>query len=338
MTPLRIVAIGAIFFFTTVAWMFLGGTVVERTGESDGRLRHEVEALWGREHEQRAPRILVQRTTVALLTTEAVVDKQVLKTTTKSSTMKSHETTLVGSKITAGLELEHRKKGLLWWPTYAVDFAATYRFTLPPPASASGDVLSIDDDLFVEVPMSARGAVYDGFFVKIDGVDVPTQATTANSFTVTVPRGARDSIVVEVAYRSRGLGTWVYGLVGEGTDTAQLKDFDLQLTSNVGAVDFPIGTLSPTTRTNSGKRALLHWQFASLVTGQNIGVELPARLNPGPVAANFVLRTGEPAVLFHSDGDPRRRAEAIAAPDELLLSRRRLFRLPPAVCLPRRRR
>ena len=34
---------------------------------------------------------------------------------------------------------------------------------------------------------------------------------------------------------------------------------------------------------------MLAWTFDSLVTGQNIGVELPAKLNPGPVAARIAF-------------------------------------------------
>lgn len=287
MTPFRLAAVAVIFFCTTVAWMILGGTVVERTGETDGRLRQEVEALWGREHQQTAPRAIVQRTTTTLTTTEAFVDKQVLKTTAKTAALTALHSTLNGSAIDVSLQLEHRKKGLLWWPTYAVDFAGTYAFTLPPAATASGDIIAIDDAVLIEVPMSARGAVYDGFFVKLDGVEIATTATAENSFVVTVPRADKSTVVVEVAYRSRGLGTWVYGLVGNGTDTAQLKQFDLTLKSNVAAIDFPMGTLSPTTRKEIDGGAVLGWHFDSLVTGQSIGVELPAKLNPGPVAARI---------------------------------------------------
>lgn len=287
MTPLRLIAIAAIFFCTTLAWMVLGGTVVERTGESDGRLREEVEALWGREHRQTAPVMTVQRTSTVLTTTESVVDKTVTQTTKKTEATVELATTLQASTIDVGLDLQHRKKGLLWWPTYDVAFTGTYRFALPVPASSGGDVLAVDDDLQLEIPMSARGAVYDGFFVKLDGVVVPMQATTNNTFLVTLPRAGKSSVVVDVAYRSRGLGTWVYGLVGDGNDTAQLTKFDLALKSNVAAIDFPVGTLSPTTRVDSDAGAVVKWHFDSLVTGQSIGVELPAKLNPGPVAARI---------------------------------------------------
>lgn len=285
MTPLRLVAVGAIFFCTTVAWMILGGTIDARTGETDGRLRSEVEALWGSEHRQLAPTVTVERQTTRLVTTQNVVNGTVTRATTVQTTTSSHGGDLDGSTVDVHLDLEHRKKGLLWWPTYTVDFKGAYRFALPDAGIVGGDVTDVGEAVVIELPMSARGAVYDGFFVKLDGVDVKTIASRDNTFTVTVPRGTRRAVDVDVAYRSRGLGTWVYSLASGGT--AQLRNFALTLTSSAANVDFPIGTLSPSTRTTTDGSAVLEWRFASLVTGQDIGVELPARLNPGPVAARI---------------------------------------------------
>jgi hypothetical protein len=52
MTTLRLLAIGFIFLCTAAAWAVLGGTVVDRTGERDGRLSQEVAQLWGGHHVQ----------------------------------------------------------------------------------------------------------------------------------------------------------------------------------------------------------------------------------------------------------------------------------------------
>lgn len=285
MTPTRLIAIGAIFFCTTIAWMILGSTVVARTGESDGRLRHEVESLWGREHRQEAPVVNVARVSTSSVVSESVVNGTTTRQVTRKTERTSEGADLVRSAVDVRLDLQHRKKGLLWWPTYTVEFKGGWRFDLPPASHAGGDVLDVGEQVVVNIPMSARGAVYDGFFVKVDGEDVKASATADNTFVVTLPRGARTHVDVDVAYRSRGLGTWVYGFERGGT--AQLRDFRLTLWSSDKNVDFPIGTLSPGSRADDGDGARIEWRFDSLVTGQNIGVELPARLNPGPVAARI---------------------------------------------------
>lgn len=289
MSPLRLVAIGTIFFCTTIAWMILGSTVVARTGESDGRLRHEVESLWGSEHRQVPPHVAVARVITRTVVSESVVNGAVTRQTARASERVADDADLARSAVDVRLDLEHRKKGLLWWPTYTVDFKAGWRFALPPPRLPGGDVVDVSEDVVITIPMSARGAVYDGFFVKVDGEEVKAIATTDNTFVVTFARGDRRHVDVDVAYRSRGLGTWVYGLERGGT--TQLRDFRLSLWSSDKNVDFPIGTLSPSSRVEvndgDGDGTRIDWRFDSLVTGQNIGVELPARLNPGPVAARI---------------------------------------------------
>ena len=50
-------------------------------------------------------------------------------------------------------------------------------------------------------------------------------------------------------------------------------------------VDFPPGTMSPTARQRRGDGWELTWRFDSLLTAQRIGMDLPNRLNPGPLAA-----------------------------------------------------
>jgi len=289
MSPLRLVAIGAIFFCTTIAWMILGSTVVARTGESDGRLRHEVESLWGREHRQVPPHVAVARVITRNIVNESVVNGAVTRQISRTTERLADDADLARSGVDVRLDLEHRKKGLLWWPTYTVDFKAGWRFALPPARLPGGDVIDVAEDVVITIPMSAHGAVYDGFFVKIDGEEVKATATNDNTFIVTLPRGERRHVDVDVAYRSRGLGTWVYALERGGT--TQLRDFRLSLWSSEKNIDFPIGTLSPSSRVDGndgdGDGARIDWRFDSLVTGQNIGVELPARLNPGPVAARI---------------------------------------------------
>ena len=286
MTPLRLVAIGAIFLFTTVGWMILGGTVVERTGSSDGRIRQEVEALWGREHLQRSPAVMLERIVTERRIDETVVAGAKTLTVRDVVTRTAPAAELLSSKVDVDLALEHRKKGLLWWPTYAVGFRAHYRYALPAEPASSGVVV---DTIAIVVPMSAMNAVYDGFHVKVDGVEHTAQPggdEHRNSFVVRLPRSGKRAVDVDVVYKSRGLGSWTYALAEPGT-TTQLKDLDVRVRTNVAPVDFPLGTLSPTTKQAEAGGEVLAWTFDSLVTGQNIGVELPARLNPGPVAARI---------------------------------------------------
>lgn len=70
------------------------------------------------------------------------------------------------------------------------------------------------------------------------------------------------------------------------------------MTTNFQEIDFPGGTLSPSTRVQEAEGAKLEWTFNNLVTGQNIGLDLPNRLNPGPVAARITFFAPVSLLLF----------------------------------------
>jgi inner membrane protein involved in colicin E2 resistance len=286
MTPLRIVAIGAIFFCTTIAWLILGGTVVERTGSSSGALREEVEGLWGREQRVAPVDVVVERSVERTVQKQVVADGRVITTVERERTREALAAERTAADVDVKLDLEHRKKGLLWWPTYDVAFHARYRFALPAALVVSDGTST--DALALTIPMPASGAVYDGFHVVVDGVERTPMPGDHNAFVLALPRAPSQSeVVVDVRWKSRGLGTWTYVLRGHGT--AQVKNLALHVTTNVADVDFPTGTLSPTQRQLVDGGARLSWVFDSLVTGADVGVRLPDRLNPGPVAARIAF-------------------------------------------------
>jgi len=60
----------------------------------------------------------------------------------------------------------------------------------------------------------------------------------------------------------------------------------------VGEVDFPAGTLSPSRHghvASGGGGWHGEWTFSSLVASQPIGIELPGKLNPGPLASKITF-------------------------------------------------
>jgi len=278
MTTGRVLAIGFIFFCTAVAWSILGGSVVARTGESDQRLATEVAQLWGGRHEQQAPTAtyLVPRETEEEVEGRDAEGKAV-KLRRKLIVQDEHAAPLVSSRARVRLEVDHRRKGLLWYPTYAVAFEGHYAFRNPDPVARA---------VTVQFPFPAKEGLYDAFVLRFAGSEGEAVTDLSKGATVStqLPPGGEGRL--DVSYRSRGLGTWTYALA---QGVGQVRDFDLQLLTNVDGIDFPAGTISPTAKARQGAGWQLRWAFESLVTGQRIGVELPNRLNPGPLAARITF-------------------------------------------------
>jgi len=278
-TVRRLFAIGFIFVLAAAAWFALGSSIVYRTGQFDGPLREEVTLLWGGPHLQRAPEAWVARPSETVETREDVdadgraVVRQVRK---PSTAWVSAPLTRTDAHVT--LDLEHRQKGLLWYDTYAVAFRATYVFTNPD---------AVERRIRVRLLFPAAHAMYDDFTFTLDGVATPRQGDLTKEVEGAVDVAGGGQVTLQVAYRSRGLDDWRYAFGADGV--ADARDFTLTARTNVRGVDFPAGTMSPTGRAEAGEGLELVWRFTNLVTGQAIGIDLPARQNPGPLAARITF-------------------------------------------------
>ncbi len=279
MTPARLVAIGFIYCCAAIAWFTLGASVVERTGERDASLAQEVSQLWGGRHNQVAPDAWYS---LPRLVTEEVQEKDEKgRTVTKQVTRESFDSVplaLVSSRIEVALELEQRKQGLLWYDTYGVAFSGEYRVR---------NVSSKPQLIHVHFSFPSTEGIYDGFRLSVDGVQAAPASDLAQGLNVSALVAGSAEAVAKVSYRSRGLGEWTYAFTKAGV--GQVSDFHLAMTTNFAGIDFPAGTLSPTTRTPQGEGYRLAWDFESLVTGQKVGMDPPSRLNPGPLAARITF-------------------------------------------------
>src|SRR5262252_4739928 len=128
--------------------------------------------------------------------------------------------------------------------------------------------------------------------MQIDDQVVPLatddQGTVAQA---TVP--PQSTAKLHVAYRSQGLDSWRYKLA-EGI--AQARDFQLIMQTNFRDIDFADDTLSPTSKVLADGGWQLTWQYSSLVSGFQIGMTMPEKLQPGPLAGE--ISYAAPVSLF----------------------------------------
>ena len=279
MTVRRLVAIGLIFLATSLSWAVLGSSLVARSGEFDGRLEREVQLLWGRPQRQIAPNAWILRPGVDTLVEETkdqrgrTIRKQVSKKVLRTAPVR-----LESTRAAADLNLEHRRKGLLWYATYGVAFKGSFTFRNPDAEMR---------ELHVRFPLPAEDALFDDFVFMVDGRAAVPAGDVSKEMTAVVNAAPGAVVTLDVQYRSRGLGTWTYAFAGTGA--AQVRDFNLTLRTNFRDIDFPAGTVSPSEKTPTPNGWALNWTFTNLISGQAIGMELPEKLNPGPFAARVTF-------------------------------------------------
>jgi hypothetical protein len=274
----RLLQIGFIWAGCAIAWVILGSTLVARSGETSSTLLEEVHALWGPALELRPP-------SGAYFVTVAHRDKTVTRDAAGRETetevvreeAERHEIRLDGTDLRARLRLTQRQKGLLWFPTYDVELAGRYRFV-----NDSGATRSID----FAMPLPGEHALFDGFAVlDDDGRDVPVVVHDGIAgFSVLMRAGETRSF--HIAFRSRGTSRFGYALIN---GTGEARDFRLDVDADFTDVDFPPGSLSPSSQHGSDGAWRGEWKFSRLIAGMPIAIDLPQRVNPGPLASRITF-------------------------------------------------
>lgn len=262
----RIIAIFLIYVCVSLAWMFLGSTVNVRTYNSDINLRDAVGQLWGTVQKQKAPVAYYQ--TVQETQVETAKGAETIKEIRKETI--NNYFPLEASKIDVDLKLEHRKKGLLWYSTYRVKFTGNYRVINNTEETR---------DIFVDFNFPAEGAIYDNFRFAIGGKELDKIQITSGVLNGRMNLAPGQSQTIEIAYESQGLDEWWYEF---GSNVNQAKNFSLTMTTNFAEIDFPPSSISPTEKEQTATGWKLNWRSTNLLSGVQIGMVMPQKLNPGP--------------------------------------------------------
>jgi inner membrane protein involved in colicin E2 resistance len=266
----RIAAIGFIVVCTSIAWAILGSTIFYRTYSTDSLLKGRVSSSWGTAQEQTPPTAGFQ----------IISRRQVASTENGAAGVRTLEEKrwvmlpLEQTRANAALQLDYRKKGLLWYSTYQVDFAGVYRFSNP-----SDQV----QEVTFRMHLPASHAVYDDLNFSVNDVPVAT-TSEKNDAAATTLLQPRETAALRVAYRSHGLDNWSYGF---GDEVTQVKDFQLHVTTNFAGFDLLENTLSPTEEVRQANGWDLVWNYKNLVSGYHVGIASPQKLQPGPLAGRI---------------------------------------------------
>lgn len=266
----RIGAIAFIWFCTAVAWMILGSTVFSRTYSSDEKLQSKVGSTWGTKQQQSPPLASYSQSMPHTVETESAGKKTVR---VEQITL-CRELPAEASRVDVDLNLAHRQKGLLWYSTYAVKFAGEYSFV-----NNTGQ----DQVVNFRLPFPAEQALYDDVVMEVNGHPLAfNNDRSAASGQQIVKAG--ETAILRVGYRSQGMDSWQYKL---GDDVAQARNFSLNMRTNFKDIDFAPNTLSPTEKRQTAHGWELTWKYVNLVSGFQIGMTMPEKLQPGPLAGEI---------------------------------------------------
>jgi len=266
----RIAAILFIFVCTTVAWAILGSTIFYRTYSSNSQLRGRVASTWGTPQQQ-SPPTATYVDSVSKPVTTVENGKEVTRIVEQQTV---HTFPLQKSRIDVGLKLDYRRKGLLWYSTYRVRFGGVYEYINP-----------YDNARYVTfaLHLPAEKAIYDDIAFNVNGKPLVVANAKADTYASAWIQ-PHETAALNLSYSSQGLESWKYDF---GDGVSQVRDFELRATTDFSGFDFPENTLSPTSERPVDNGWELVWNYKNLVSGYTIGVSMPEKLQPGPLAGRI---------------------------------------------------
>src|SRR5215471_3957584 len=271
----RIAAITFIFLCTAFAWAILGATIFQRTYDSDSSSASRVASTWGAPQNQLPPTASISE----FVPRKEVKTENGKKVETLTQDLVTTRLPLESSHLNVALNLEHRQKGLLWYSTYKVGFAGIYAFR---------NATDKEQDVTFTLPFPTTQAIYDNLVFTVDDVPV-TLKNEQNAATGSVKIAAGKIATLKVGYNSQGLNDWHYSFVNANASNgvAQVRDFSLNMATNFKDIDFPDNTLSPSSKQETADGWHLMWNYTNLVSGYQIAMVMPEKLQPGPLAGRI---------------------------------------------------
>ncbi len=185
--------------------------------------------------------------------------------------------------------MNYRKRGLRYFSGFDFAFRADYGY-----ANRTGH----DEDVAFIFPIE-----FDKSQVLLSDVELtvdgkPAQAElkengTCLLWTGRVPAGAQ--VAFTLGYKARGLGSFIYRL----DPALAAKDVAVHLTVTGGDnYDFPEGTLSAQTITQTSDALTFDWKYSALESGVTLGLVLPSEKTYDTIIATMARRAWAPFLSF----------------------------------------
>lgn len=174
MTLKRLIAIGGIIVCTAVGWFILGSSILVRSGVSLTRCGPEVAGGWGPAMAQPHPSIYYN---------------------SPGSENGRHMIQPTQSDVSVSLRYEPKRKGLLWYRTFLVDFQGDYSLHNPT---------QITQTIYIRFEFPAASASYSDFSFVLNGIPSTGNSKTAEGMTEAVTLAPGQGAKFTVAYKSRG--------------------------------------------------------------------------------------------------------------------------------------
>jgi inner membrane protein involved in colicin E2 resistance len=271
----KLIAIAIIYIASFIAWMILGVSNLTRTNDSFRALKSQVMNLYGDAVIINAPECYSH---IKSLKEELVDGKKITKESVEKETYEPSR-----SEIQIDINLDQRKKGNLWFPTFKARFSGTYEFKIQNKKAGHDRVY------YIYTALGSSNSIYDNIQLAVNNQNVSNilPLIQKESINIVLPQ---DSIVtLTMSYECTGMENLSYFISPQQNDICQINNFLLTLRTDFNDYDFPRDMMSPIEKKETENGHELIWRFTSSVTGKDIGIIIPNKLNPGEIVSRVTF-------------------------------------------------
>ncbi|MBN1782291.1 inner membrane CreD family protein [bacterium] len=284
MSVKKLAAIIFIYIMTFIAWMILGASNLERTNDSFRKLKSEVVSLYGDALNIHAP---VCYSKIRKIREEIVDGKKVQK-----AYFEQDDLELSKSDIRIQVHLDQRKKGNLWFPTFRAAFSGAYEFKVKN-TNKSGKA-----EVFLYTTLKSANSIYDNIQLAVNDRNMADVTPLIQKKEIPVTPMQDGTVRLKISYDCTGMESIMYFISPGPDDITQINHFTLKMITDFKNYDFPKDMMSPLEKEITDQGTELVWRFNKSVTGKDIGLIIPNRLNPGEIVSRVTFFAPVPLLFF----------------------------------------
>ena len=273
MTIKKIIAIICIYSFTVVAWIILATTNDSRTSSYFYELQQKVIGIYGDRVSIHSPELYKKNKKER---EKSVDDKKVIEEYNEFYYYDTQK-----AKIDININLDQRKKGNLWFPTFKANFEGNYNFKI--------NDYNPKQQYFLYTTLNSANSIYTDISIKINSEDLLNLTPLVQKKEILVMPDRNGFVNFEISYSLTGIESLVYYISHKTDAIVQMKEFDLKIKTDFDNFDFPPDMMSPLNKSKIKEGYLLEWGLKDAITGKDIGIIIPNKLNPGEIVTRVTF-------------------------------------------------
>lgn len=275
MSVKKLIAIAIIYLFTFAAWMILGVSNLTRTEKSLLQLKSQVVSLYGDALIINAPQCYSK---IKKLKTEIADDKKVIK-----EYFDQEDNELSKSEIEIHINLDQRKKGNLWFPTFKAKFRGQYEFKIKDFQKDP------NHQYFIFATLGSANSIYDNIQLSVNNQPIDNVMPLIRKKEIEIFPAQDGRVTLALSYDCTGMENLFYYISPGHDDLSQIDDFSLKMVTDFKNYDLPNNMMSPLLKNELDNGFELTWRFNKSVTGKDIGIIIPNKLNPGAIVSRVTF-------------------------------------------------